>query len=76
MNAQPSGKSDATVRLGACQCQLKKGGSEILRFVMKKKEFDTCGVTDWVLLREPAKNRNGEWVSGWTGWLKSKWSVL
>jgi len=55
---------------------LKKGGSEILRFVMKKKEFDTCGVTDWVLLREPAKNRNGEWVSGWTGWLKSKWSVL
>jgi hypothetical protein len=37
MKAKPSGKSDATVRLGACQCHLKKGCGGILRFVMKKK---------------------------------------
>jgi hypothetical protein len=41
MNAQPSGKCDATVRARASQCHLKKGSGEILRFVIKKKEFGT-----------------------------------
>jgi hypothetical protein len=59
MEIQPSDKSDATVRLGACQCHSKNGNSRILRFVMKENTPTPETPQNEFLLTEQARIRNG-----------------